>query len=123
MSIEELQKNIKDMEGLRLKLAMAVSSIKQQQKTLDERLILIEGVEKNNTIKAALIYDKMKPQQAGEIMVNLIKSNQLDYAVKLTYYMSERTSANLLAEITKNDPSIAANISDKLRWIKEDVEP
>jgi flagellar motility protein MotE (MotC chaperone) len=119
MSIDELQNNIKDMEDLHIKLAASLSAIKQQQKLLDERLIRIENVEKKNLVKTSAIYDKMKPAEASEILINLSKSNQIDYAVKITYYMSERTSANLLAEISKKKPELAAQMSDKLRWIEE----
>ncbi len=119
MSIDELQNNVNKMENLRVKLAAAVSSIKQQQKVLDERLIMIEEVEMKNIIETASIYDKMKPQQASNIMINLSKSNQLDFVVKITYYMTKRTSASMLAELSKNEPLLAASISDRLRWIKE----
>ncbi|MCF7955415.1 MAG: hypothetical protein K9M75_06405 [Phycisphaerae bacterium] len=119
MSMEELQKDVKEMEELRVKLVAQVSAIKQQQTVLDEKLISIGIIEKNNIIKTALVYDKMKPLPASESMINLTKSNQLDYAVKIAYYMTERTSANLLAEITKQDPTLAANMIEKMRWIKE----
>lgn len=119
MAMDELQKNIKGMEELRVKLAVTVSTIKQQKTILDKRLIQINEIEKNNLIKTAAIYDKMKPQESSEIMINLNKLDQLDYSVKLAYYMTERTSANMIAEINKQDPQLAATISDKLRWIEE----
>lgn len=122
MSMEELQKNVKEMEELRVKLVAQISSIKQQQTVLDEKLITIGIVEKNNIIKTASVYDKMKPLPASESMINLTKSSQLDYAVKIAYYMTERTSANLLAEITKKDPKLAANMIERMRWIEEAKE-
>ncbi|MBW8014761.1 MAG: hypothetical protein FVQ82_01120 [Planctomycetes bacterium] len=122
MAIDELHKNIKALEELRVKLAVTVSSIKQQQTVLDERLLIIEEIERTNLQKNASIYDKMKAQQSAEIMINLIKQKQLDSVVKLAYYMTERTSANMLAEINKKEPELAATISDKLRWIEE-VKP
>lgn len=122
MSIKELQKNVMGMEDLRVKLTAIASSIKQNQKVLDDKLVRIEDVEKKNIMKTSAIYDKMKPQQASEIMINLAASNQLDYAVKITYYMTDRTSANLIAEISETQPNLAATISDKMRWI-ENVKP
>jgi hypothetical protein len=122
MSIEELQKNIKEMESLRVKLAATASSIKQQLKNLDEKRIIIGEVEKKNILKAALLYDKMKPAEASEIMITLAGSNQLDFVVKIAYYMSERTSAKLLGEISKTQAILASTISEKLRWI-DDTTP
>lgn len=118
-AIDELQKNVLGMEDLRVKLTTTVSSIKQQQKILDDKILRIGDMEKTNTIKIASMYDKMKSQQASEIMINLAASNQLEYAVKIVYYMTERTSANLIAEIGKEKPDLAAIISDKMRWIEE----
>lgn len=119
MAMDELQMNIKAMEELRVKLAVTVSTIKQQKTILDQRLIQIDEIEKKNLINTAAIYDKMKPQEASEILINLNKLNQLDYAVKLAHYMTERTSANMIAEINKKEPQLAATISEKLRWIEE----
>ena len=119
MTMDELQKNAKELEEIWVKLGATLSSIKRQKIVLDERLLQINEIEKKNLIKTASIYDKMKPQQSSEIMINLEKLNQLDYAVKLAYYMSERTSANMIAEINKKEPKLAATISDKLRWIEE----
>ena len=119
MANEELRKNIDELEELRLKLTSTLSAIKQKQKVLDNTLVKINQVEKKNILKAAAIYDKMKPQQASEIFINLSQSDQLGFAVKLAYYMTERTSANLIAEISKTDSQLAATISDKLRYIEE----
>lgn len=118
-SLEEMYKNIEQMEDLRVKLASTVTSIKQQRKALDDTLVRVDDIEKKNIQKTALIYDKMKSKGASDIIINLAKTDHLDYAVKITYYMTERTSANLLVEISKTEPSLAALISDKLRGINE----
>ena len=122
MSMKELQGNIKELEDLRMKLMAQLSSIKAQQKLLDDKLITIGASEKKNIIKLAAVYDKRKAPQACKTIVNLYKSNQLDYAVKLTYYMSERASSKLLDEMSNQQPELAALISDKLRWIEEKNE-
>jgi flagellar motility protein MotE (MotC chaperone) len=121
MAIDELHTNIKAMEELLNKLGVTLTSIKQKKTVLDERLLQINEIEKKNLIKTAAIYDKMKPLQSSEIIINLNKMNQLEYAVKLAYYMSERTSAKMLAEINNNkkESNLAAIISDRLRWIEE----
>jgi len=122
MSMEELHKNTKEMEEIRIKLVAQLSAIKQNQIALDEKMIKIGTIEKANTKKTALLYDKMKSEPASESIINLTKSNQTDLAVKIIYYMNERTSAKLLAEITKNDPTLAAKLVEKLRWIEETKE-
>ena len=119
VTMEELQQNVQDLEELRLQLASTSASIKQQQKNLEQTLIRIDEVDKKNIQKTAMIYDKMKTAGASEIILNLSKSNQLDYAVKIIYYMSERTSASVLAKIAEKEPALAAIISDRLRRTDE----
>ena len=120
MTMDELNSNIDDLNDLRVKLTSTVTSLQQQKDALEQTIVKISITEKKNIQKTAVIYDKMQASSAAEIMVNMSTSSQLDYAVKILYYMSERTSAKVLAEIGKNEPALAALISDQLRMIQED---
>lgn len=120
MTMDELNSNIDDLNDLRVKLTSTVTSLQQQKDALEQTIVKISVTEKKNIQKTAVIYDKMQASSAAEIMVNMSTSSQLNYAVKILYYMSERTSAKVLAEIGKNEPALAALISDQLRMIQED---
>jgi len=109
--------NLNDQSGISVGMKIKIPDNKKQN-TSGEKLT-VYPTEKKNLTKVASIYDKMKPAQACEIMLNLSKNNQVDYVEKIIYYMTERTSANLLAEITKYEPSLAATISKKLIQIEE----
>jgi hypothetical protein len=45
--------------------------------------------------------------------------NNIDDAVKILYYMTERTKAKLLAELVNSEPSLAALLSQKLKTVAE----
>ncbi|AQT66899.1 phosphodiesterase [Anaerohalosphaera lusitana] len=117
---QELQKNIKELSDLRVKLAGAVTSLQQERQALEQTIIKVEALESQNVKKTAAVYDKMKSDQAAEVLSNMAENNQLEYAVKILYYMTERTCANALGEISRDEPSMAAVMSDKLRLIKEE---
>lgn len=120
LTMEELNSNLDDLNDLRVKLTSTVTSLQQQKDALESTIVKIDATEKKNIQKTAVIYDKMQASSAGEIMINMATNNQLDFAVKILYYMSERTSAKLLAEIGKKEPTLAAMISNQLRMIQED---
>ena len=118
-ALEELYKNIDKMEELRVQLAATAAAIKQDRKALEDTFVRIDEIEKKNIMKSAAVYDKMKAKNASDIIIYKMSNNQLDEAVKIVYYMTERTSANLLGEISKAEPGLAAMISDKLKRIEE----
>jgi flagellar motility protein MotE (MotC chaperone) len=69
----------------------------------------------------ALAYDKMDATSAGEILTNIseAKNAAADDAVKILYYMSERTKAKVLASIAETEPAISAYFCRQLKQIVE----
>jgi hypothetical protein len=45
------------------------------------------------------------------------QSSGFDEAVKILYYMTERTKAKLLAELTSAEPKLAAFLTQKLKRV------
>jgi len=86
-------------------------------------MIKIEKVEQQNLVSIAATYDKMDSASAAVIMTNMSKvsdskkSSDIDDAVKILYYMTERTKAKVLAEMTKTQPEITALFCKKLKKI------
>ncbi len=78
----------------------------------------------------AATYDNMDSASASKIVVSMCSSqtqpgeidNQssgFDEAVKILYYMTDRTKAKLLAELTTSEPKLAAFLTQKLKRIVE----
>ena len=120
---EMIKKDLDDLNKLRMELATTVGDLKQKQQQLENSMIEIGKVEQQNLVSIAATYDKMDPASAAVIMTNMSKASEpgknsdIDDAVKILYYMTERTKAKLLAEMTKTQPEIAAFFCTKLKKV------
>lgn len=127
---QSLKKDVEDLNNLRVELASAVVRLKQEREKLLNSRVEIAQVEKANLIKIAAAYDKMDAASAGKILSNMCAvqtnanarqegSGNMEDAVKILHYMSERTKANLLAELVDSEPNLAAILCEKLKRVVE----
>ena len=114
-----LDKDCQRLEDLRLKLVSTMADFKISKKQLDDSILEIQQIEKDNLIWRASVYDKMDAASAATIFIDMVKNKQLDDAAKIIHYMNERNAAKLLAEIANTDPNMATAINAKLKRIKE----
>lgn len=124
---EMLKKDIDELNNLRVELASAVASLKEQQEQLRKSRVEVARAEKNNLISMAAAYDKMDAPSAGKILTNMSRTqdgrlggSNLDDAVKILHYMSERTKAKLLAELVGSEPKLTAVFCQRLKQIVEE---
>jgi chorismate mutase len=118
---ETLKNDIAELDNLRIELASTVASIKSEQDKLLKSQIAVANTEKANLVSIAATYDKMDSSQAGKILSNMsqAKSGNGDDAVKILYYMADRTKAKVLASIAETEPAISADFCQKLKQITE----
>jgi len=119
---EMLKTDIEELNNLRIELASTVASLKSEQDKLLKSKVEIAKTEKNNLISIAAAYDKMAPESAGQILTTMSKARNSgsDDAVKILFYMSERTKAKVLASIAESkEPAISAYFCQKLKQIIE----
>jgi len=120
---EMIKKDLENLNKLRTELATTVADLKKKQQELENSMIQVEKVEQQNLVSIAATYDKMDPASAAEIMANMSKisdskkNSDIDDAVKILYYMTERTKAKVLAEMTNTQPEIAAIFCKKLKKV------
>ncbi|HAL44831.1 MAG: hypothetical protein A2Y12_07975 [Planctomycetes bacterium GWF2_42_9] len=117
---DTLKRDIDELDNLRIELTSTVSAIKTEQDKLQNTMIQINTVEENNLKSIAASYDKMDAAQAGKILANMnqtSKNGSADDAIKILYYMSERTKAKVLATIAETEPAISANFCQRLKKI------
>jgi flagellar motility protein MotE (MotC chaperone) len=116
---DTLKKDIEEMRALRLELASAVVSLKNEQDKLLKSKVEIEKNETANLVSIAATYDKMDAESAAKILMNMVKSQNSDTgsddAVKILYYMTERTKAKVLASMAGVEPAASAYICQKLK--------
>ncbi|MDO8304033.1 MAG: hypothetical protein Q7T18_12420 [Sedimentisphaerales bacterium] len=117
---ESLQKDINDLNSLRVELAAAAAAVRQEREKLETLRLKITQDEMTNLKKTAGIYDKMDATNGSKILIRMCGSKQTDDVVKIINYMTERTAAKMLAEIGSGDPNTAAILCEKLKIVKEE---
>lgn len=118
---DTLKEDIEELNNLRIELASTVASLKSEQDKLLQGRVKIAKTEKKNLTLLAATYDKMDSTSAGQILTSMIKipNSSFDDAVKILYYMTDRTKAKVLASVAETDPTISANFCQKLKQIIE----
>lgn len=114
---QTLGKEAQELENLRVQLGASVTRVKEAQAQLDKTRINIDREEVVNLKRTAAVYDKMDSAAGGRILEGMCANQQEADAVKLLRYMSERTVAKILAEIT--DKAMAARLCEQMNRIRE----
>ncbi len=124
---QTLQKDITELNNLRVDLAATVANLRNERDLLQKTRVEVEQAEKGNLIAIAAAYDKMDPIRASEILTNMAipptqsgagRGANIDDAVKILFYMQERTKAKVLAELATAEPALAALLCQKLKQVK-----
>jgi flagellar motility protein MotE (MotC chaperone) len=131
MAQDMLKEDIANMNNLRVELAAAVVNLKNERDKLLKSRLKIDQAEKVNLVSIAGTYDKMESSSASKILTNMCtageaqggKSSQAhssyDDAVKILYYMEDRTKAKVLAEMASSKPDLAAALCERLKHVVE----
>lgn len=116
---DSLNKDIEEMEALRVELASALALLRNEQDKLLQSKIEIENSETKNLISIAATYDKMDAESAGKILMNMVENqnsgSSTEDAVKILYYMEDRTKAKVLASMAEAEPAVSAFICQRLK--------
>ena len=125
---ETLKKDIEELNRLKVDTATLVATLKEQRNRLLETRAVIEQSEKVNLTAIAATYDKMDSTSASKIISSMcakqmeagkFQGGAIDDAVKILYYMTERTKAKLLAEMVSSEPKLAALLCQRMKLISE----
>lgn len=119
MTQQTLQEEIDRLNQLRAKLAVLAQEVEQKQQELQKSVLQIEALEQANFQRLAATYDKMDTTQAARILATMAAGPQASDAIKILYYMSERTTAKVLGEIGAAQPELASMINLRLKRIQE----
>ena len=121
--LEKTRLNIEaDMERIRAvkaEIINTISELKLQKASLEKTITEVKAVEKDNLVKLAACYDKMETDKAAQTVFTMMENSQIEDAAKLIYYMSDRNAAKLIGEIASKNSEYAAQISEKLKRVKE----
>jgi flagellar motility protein MotE (MotC chaperone) len=128
MTQDTLKKDIETLNQLRTEVATMVASLKEQKSQLMATRTSITRSEKTNLTAIATTYDKMDPAGAAKIISSMCskqfesgktEGGSMDDAVKILFYMNERSKGKLLAEIVTTEPKLAAVLCQRLKRVVE----
>jgi membrane-associated HD superfamily phosphohydrolase len=128
MTQDTLKKDIETLTQLRVELATMVANLKEQRSQLLATRTTILKNEKANLTSIALTYDKMDPAGASKIIGSMCarqlesgktEGGNIDDAVKILFYMNERSKGKLLGEIVSTEPKLAAILCQRLKKVVE----
>jgi hypothetical protein len=129
MAQDMLKNDIESLNNLRIELTSTVARLKSEQDKLLKSRTKIAQAEKTNLMSIAAAYDRMDASSASKILTNMCvsgdaeaqnkvfggKGSNMDDAVKILHYMTERTKAKLLAELVNSEPKLAALLCKQLK--------
>ena len=124
---QTLKKDIETLNNLRVDLAASVADIKNERDLLTKTRVAIAASERASLVAIAAAYDKMDPVGASQILVNMATgpakngaaAANMDDAVKILFFMQDRTKAKVLAELVAQEPTLAALLCQKLKQVQE----
>jgi len=126
---DTIKEDIENLNDMRIELALIVANLKSERDKLLKTRLEIDQAEKTNFVSIAATYDKMDPASASKILSSICTkqkgeekidgSNGIDDAAKILHYMTERTTAKVLAELVNTQPKLAALICQRLKEISE----
>ncbi|MBN1359594.1 MAG: hypothetical protein JW993_03330 [Sedimentisphaerales bacterium] len=124
---QTLKNDIETLNNLRVDLDTSVASLKKERDMLLKARVEIDQTERANLVAIAAAYDKMDAARASELLVSMTagqsqnggatRGANMDDAVKILYYMQERTKAKVLAEMVTTEPALAALLCQKLKVV------
>ena len=128
-----LKQDIAKLNDLRIELSSTVERLKRERDELGKLQVAIDKAEQGNLKSIASAYDRMDSSSASKILTNMCvvkgsdpsrkkyggTGSNMEDAVKILYYMAERTKAKLLAEMVNSEPKLAAVLCEKLKRIVE----
>lgn len=127
---QTLKKDVETLNNLRVDLAASVADVKNEREMLLKARVEVAAAERTNLLAIAAAYDKMDAAGASQILTNMATGSlkngsagaaatNMDDAVKILFYMQDRTKAKVLAEMAGQEPTLAALLSQKLKQVQE----
>lgn len=114
-----LKNQAQELESLRVQLVAPLDRLKTVAKELEASRVRIRAEEVANLRYTAGVYDKMAAEDCAPILVAMIENEQLDDAVKIFRFMSERTAGKVMGEIQRTSKEAAVQLTDGAKRVQQ----
>jgi len=115
---EMLDTQAEELEKLRMELVAPLARLKEIQDQIRQSRLSVSKRELVNLKRIAAIYDKKDSVAAAETMTAMCANGQEADAVKILFFMTERTAGKVLAEMS--DRKLVAQLYDKMKRIEQE---
>lgn len=109
--IEHLERRAADNKVERTAITSAKQDVEQMTLRVDE----LEWMNIKAQVKT---FDKMDPETANMLLVQMVDAGKLDTAAKILANVEKRQAAAIFAEMSKNEPKLSAQIVERILQIK-----
>jgi flagellar motility protein MotE (MotC chaperone) len=89
-----------------------------QKKDLERNILEMDSQEWTNLKQQIKTIEKMDPEAASIVLVQMVDSGKLDTAAKILSQMRDRQAAAIFAEIAKQDTKLPAQLFERLLSLK-----
>lgn len=113
-----LAKQAEELEDLRLQLIAPLTTLRETTRELRDSRELIARQEQANLRGIAAKYERLDERAGAEILVSMVENGQEADAVRILYYLSERSAAKMLGAIP--DRQLAARLVERMKRVEEE---
>jgi flagellar motility protein MotE (MotC chaperone) len=113
---KQLADRTQELEELQAQLDAPVVRLRKVLATLEGTRVAIAAEEQENLKHQASIFEKMDATAAGRMLARMAEDGQQEHAVKVLYYMGERSAAEVLAAI--GDDALASRLCEQMNRIR-----
>jgi len=112
---KQLADRTQELEELQAQLDAPVVRLRKVLATLEATRVAIAAEEQENLKHQASIFENMDAAAAGRMLARMAEDGQQEHAVRVLYYMRERSAAEVLAAI--GDDALASRLCEQMKRI------
>ena len=114
---QQIVRDTDELEKLHTRVVKAVTELNEKRAEFDEQVLLVTRLEEERLGQVAAIYDKMAPERASVVLESMYAGKQREEAIKILFFMNERSAAKALGQI--QDPKVAAAMVQEFKRVRE----
>lgn len=118
---QNLKNRTDELEKLRTQLIGPLTRLKDAMAELENAQTLVDKEERTKLTRIAASYERMEAAKGGGILSDMYLNGQKKDVAKILYFMSERGSAKLLAEMDQKNPATQQMISAELTTLMKTI--
>jgi hypothetical protein len=106
------------LEKLKTEADRVGKSASAQMQALDRSKVEVDDREWNNLKQQIKTFEKIDPEAASQVMVQMVEDGKMETVVKIMSQMRDRQAAAIFAEIAKQDAKLPGQLFERMLAVK-----